>query len=41
MIVSRMREKTGEVKERTTRSPMGMRGMAARQVRLTADISTP
>ena len=38
---SKTTAKTGEVKQRTMRSPMGMRGMAARQVRLTADISTP
>ena len=38
---SRKTEKTGEVKERTIRSPMGMRGMAARQARLTEDIRKP
>ena len=38
---SRKTEKTGEVKERTIRSPMGMRGMAARKVRPTADIRRP
>ena len=41
MIVSKMREKTGEVKERTMRSPMGMRGMAARQQRVALDIRSP
>ena len=38
---SKKTAKTGEVKERTMRSPMGMRGMAARQVRPAADINRP
>ena len=38
---SRKTAKTGAVKQRTMRSPMGMRGMAARQVRLAADINRP
>ena len=38
---SKKTAKTGEVKQRTMRSPMGMRGMAARQVRPTADIRRP
>ena len=38
---SKKTAKTGEVKQRTMRSPMGMRGMAARQVRPTPDIRRP
>ena len=38
---SKKTAKTGEVKLRTMRSPMGMRGMAARQVRPAADINRP
>ena len=38
---SKKTAKTGEVKQRTMRSPMGMRGMAARQVRPAADIRRP
>ena len=41
MRVSKMRAKTGEVKERTMRSPMGMRVMAARQPIVTLDMSRP
>ena len=36
-----MTENTGEVKQSTMRSPIGMRGMAARAVRFTEDIRTP
>ena len=32
---------TGEVKQRTMRSPMGIRGMAARQPRVTLDMRNP
>ena len=38
---SKKTAKTGEVKQRTMRSPIGMRGMAARQVRPAADIRRP
>ena len=38
---SKKTAKTGEVKQRTMRSPMGMRGMAARQERPAADINKP
>ena len=41
MRSSKKTAKTGVVKKRTMRSPMGMRGMAARQVRLTEDINRP
>ena len=38
---SKNRAKTGEVKQRTMRSPMGIRGMAARDPRVRLDISSP
>ena len=38
---SNMTENTGEVKQSTMRSPIGMRGMAARAVRFTEDIRIP
>ena len=38
---SKNRANTGEVKQRTTRSPMGIRGMAARDPRVRLDISSP
>ena len=38
---SKKTAKTGEVKQRTMRSPMGIMGMAARQVRPTPDIRRP
>ena len=38
---SKKTAKTGVVKKRTMRSPIGMRGTAARQVRLTEAWSTP
>ena len=38
---SKNRANTGEVKQRTMRSPMGIRGMAARHPRVTLDINSP
>ena len=38
---SRKTAKTGAVKQRTMRSPMGIRGMAARLPRVTLDMSSP
>ena len=38
---SKNRANTGEVKQRTMRSPMGIRGMAARLAGVTLDMSSP
>ena len=40
-ILSRKTLKTGEVKLMTMRSPIGMRGMAARQAKLMVDTVNP
>ena len=40
-ILSRKTLKTGEVKLMTMRSPIGMRGMAARQAKLMVETANP